>query len=202
MGEIITGIDELRAAFNKLDISLRQKGARRIVASGAGVLRKEAKAIVSAKRLIKSGDMLKNIAIKREPKVPPGVEQYNLGVRHGRDLRAKSGKYFVLGKNGKIRTRRFNDPYYWKWVEFGHRVVPRSSGRGGILGSYYERTRGGKLRLVRRKVGADALSVRRRSPVGFIEGTPFISRSLETKKQEALNEMEKSAQRFLELSKK
>lgn len=115
----ILGIGELTKQFQKLNVEMRLKTSRRMVAAAGGVLRKEARSIAQGYGLKKSGALLRNIAIKRERNAPSGTEQYNLGVRHGRDLGngKKIIKYLEVGKSGRVVTRRENDPFYWKFLE-------------------------------------------------------------------------------------
>lgn len=116
----ILGIQGLQAKFLELRQDMTLKTARRMVAAAGTVLKKEAKAIAQSKGLQISGAMIRNIAIKRERNAPEGTEQYNLGVRHGRDLGngKKAIKYLEVGKSGRVVTRRQNDPFYWKFLEF------------------------------------------------------------------------------------
>lgn len=115
----ILGIDNLRAQFSKLKSDMISRTSRRMVASAGGVLRKEAKAIAQSLGLKRSGAMIRNIAIKRERDAGNGVQQYNLGVRHGRHLGRKAKKYLSLSsRTGRVVTRRENDPYYWRFLEF------------------------------------------------------------------------------------
>lgn len=116
----LIGIEGLQTKFLELRQDMAIKTARRMVASGGGVLRTEARAIAQSHGLKKSGALIRNIAIKRERNAPSGTEQYNLGVRHGRDLGngKKVIKYLEVGKSGRVVTRRQNDPFYWKFLEF------------------------------------------------------------------------------------
>lgn len=117
----IIGIEGLRGKFLELRQDMVQKTSRRMVASAGGVLRKEARVIAQSHGLKKSGALIRNIAIKRERNAPAGTEQYNLGVRHGRDLGngKKIVKFLEVSKrSGRVVTRRENDPFYWKFLEF------------------------------------------------------------------------------------
>ncbi len=116
----IIGIEGLRGKFLELRQDMVLKTSRRMVASAGSVLRKEARAIAQSHGLKKSGALIRNIAIKRERRAPRGTEQYNLGVRHGRDLGngKKIIKFLVQNKSGRVVTRRENDPFYWKFLEF------------------------------------------------------------------------------------
>lgn len=194
MAERITGVGPLRATFMGRKVDVRDKTGRRIVAAGGGVLRKEARRIVVQKGLVKSRALLNNIAIKRERNVPAGIEQYNLGVRHGRDLGKKAVKYLALGRGGRVVTRYQNDPFYWRFLELGHKLVARARGQKGTV---YRRTKDGKMR----KVGADSITVRRSTSMGFVPATPFIAPALENKRLEVLAAMEKQALKLLDARK-
>lgn len=203
--EIIRGLGNLQGEFKSLDMDIRDRTAKRMVAAAGGVLKKEARAIALRKKLFKSGALINNIVIKREPKAGHGVEQYNLGVRHGRGLGngKKVIKFLAVNSKGRVVTRRKNDPFYWRFLEFGHKIVPRASGKQGIIESLYtRRTKKGKVRDVVRKVQADAISIRRRNPTGFVEATPFLAPALESKRQDAIDAMEKQARKMVEAANK
>lgn len=117
----IKGVGNLSRNIQKLRSDMIERTSRRMVAAGGGVVRKEAKALAQGYGLKRSGALIRNIAIKRERNAPAGTTQYNLGVRHGRDL--GNGKkvinYLEISKrSGRVVTRRANDPFYWKFLEF------------------------------------------------------------------------------------
>lgn len=116
---IIQGLGDLRKAFDGLNSDLQKKIAPRLVASAGGVMRKQAKVNAQSAGLKRSGALIRNIAIKRERKAPPGVTQYNLGVRHGRDLGRRAKKFLVKNTKGRVVTKYENDPFYWHFHEFG-----------------------------------------------------------------------------------
>lgn len=198
MATEIQGIGELRATFATVADGMQKKVSLRMVAAAGNVLKKESRIIAQSKFKNPSGDILRNIVIKRDTKAPAGTTQYNLGVRHGRDMGngKKVNKYLAVSKAGRIVVRRFNDPYYWSFVEFGHKIVGRASGKDGVIKSYYKRTtKNGKVRTVLRKVEADGISIRRRSPLGFVEARPFIGPALVNKRNEAIAAMEAQLQK-------
>lgn len=125
MAADVIGVHELVDAFGQLKSDMRDKSARRIVATGGGVLRKEARIVAQEHGLRKTGALINNIVIKRERNKPEGTEQYNLGVRHGRDLGngKKIVKYLAVTDSGRIVTRRENDPFYWKFLHFGTKHI-------------------------------------------------------------------------------
>lgn len=172
----IIGIGSLGKMFSQVKKDMAEKTSLRMVASAGGVLRTEAKRLALSQGLKKSGALIRNIAIKRERKAPPGVAQYNLGVRHGRHLGngKKIIKFLALGKSGRVVIRRQNDPFYWWFLERGHKIIPRASSK------------------------RDGISIRRRSPIGFVEPSPFIQPALENKREEAMAAMEARLKRDIE----
>jgi HK97 gp10 family phage protein len=197
-GEIIQGLGELRTKFATISDDMQKKVSLRMVAAAGGVLKKEARIIAQSKMVKRSGALFNNIVIKRDTKAPAGTTVYNLGVRHGRDMGngKKIQKYLAIGKGGRVVVRRVNDPYYWSFVEFGHKIVARESGKSGVITSTYTRTtKNGKVRTVIREVGADGISIRRRTPLGFVEPRPFIGPALVNKRDEAIAAMEDQLQK-------
>lgn len=115
----VLGIGGLSAAFGDLQDGMKTRTGRAMVVSGGGVIKRRAKAIAQAKGLRRTGSMIKNIVIKREPQAPPDTVQYHLGVRHGRSKTKKqkaTGRLAVNGK-GRIVKRYEDDPYYWRFLE-------------------------------------------------------------------------------------
>lgn len=117
----ILGIGELSQSFQGLKTGMETRVARLMVASAGGVLRSKARSIAQANGLRKTGALIKNIVIKREPQAPAGTAQYNLGVRHGRNLtkKQKTNSKLAINKTGRIVKRYEDDPYYWRFPEFG-----------------------------------------------------------------------------------
>lgn len=124
MADNIIGLGELTAKLKKLD-GLSKKTAAKMVAAAGAVIRKEAKSIAQAKGLRKTGSLIKNIAIKRERNVPKDTVQYNVGVRHGREFGKKKNvvKYLAVGRKGRIVTKYKDDPFYWRFLEFGTKNI-------------------------------------------------------------------------------
>jgi len=119
----IKGLGDLQKAFAGVSNNMKLKTSRRMVAAGGGILRKEAKTIARKQGLKKTGSLIRNIAIKRESKAPSGITQYHLGVRHGRDLGKRHAKFLAISKSGRVVTRRENDPFYWRFLEFGTKYI-------------------------------------------------------------------------------
>ena len=115
------GIGEITQSFRGLKSGIETRVARGMLVSGGGVLKRRAKALAIAQGLRRTGALVKNIAIKREPQAPQGTEQYHLGVRHGHNLTRKQKARSKLGVNaaGRIVKRYEDDPYYWRFAEVG-----------------------------------------------------------------------------------
>lgn len=119
----ILGIGELSQSFRELKAGMETRTSRAMVVAAGGVLKRRAKANALAQGLRRTGALVKNIVIKREPQAPQGTAQYHLGVRHGRNLTTKQKASSKLGisKGGRIVKRYEDDPYYWRFAEFGTR---------------------------------------------------------------------------------
>jgi len=194
----ILGLSDLTKSFKSLGQEMEKKTAARMVASGGGVLRKEARRLAEAQGLRKTGALIKNIAIKRERNVPQGTVQYNLGVRHGKDL-GKKYKQLGVGRNGRVKVFYRDNPYYWSFLEFGHRIVARNSSQaGGGKTTYSTRLRNGKIKLRTRVFRNSSLTVRRRSPTGFVPAKPYIGPALVNKRESAIEAMSKVLLKDLE----
>ena len=197
----ITGLADLNKAFKTLGSDVSKKVGMRMVASAAGVIKKEAKAIAQAKGLKKTGALISNIVTKREKNAPEGTIQYNVGVRHGRALGngKKVIKYLARSKRtGRVYTKRQNDPYYWSFLEFGHKVVSSNSGQeGGGITTYFTTLRNGKKKQRTRAYKNSSFTGRRRSSSGFVQAKPFIQPALENKQQSAIDAMGKTLQKEL-----
>ncbi len=117
----ILGIGDLKANFERLKSGMETRTARAMVVAAGGVLKRLAKAKMQAQGLVRTGSMVRNVAIKRERSAPAGTVQYHLGVRHGRDKNKaqKSTARLAVGANGRIVKRYGDDPYYWRFAEFG-----------------------------------------------------------------------------------
>lgn len=148
----VIGVPELRKAFEQLRGVDRV--ARVVVVAGGRVLKEEAKRLADSAGLRRTGALINNIVIKRE-KTPEGIAEYHLGVRHGqamtRKQRKESGKRLVK-RGGRIVTRYDNDPFYWRFHEFGTKRM---------------------------------------------QARPFVGKALDSKRQEALQAMQKAVAREL-----
>lgn len=117
----ILGIGEMRQNFAQLNADkMKTRIGRRMVVAGGNIVKREAKSVAQGLGLRRTGALLKNIVIKREPAAPDGTVQYNLGVRHGRSLtkKQKASSMLAVNKKGRVVTRYADDPYYWSFLEF------------------------------------------------------------------------------------
>lgn len=200
----VLGIQDLAASFREVREDMGKKVARRMVVAGGKIVRDRAKAIAKANGSVISGDMVDNIAIKREAQAPDGTAQYHVGVRHGNEqtkkVRAKGQRRLSVSR-GRIVERRDNDPFYWKFVERGHRVVPSSVAEGST--TYVQRLRNGKMVTRKRAFSGRGLRARRRmAGQGVVGKKPFIEPALEQERGNALTAMGNALQRYLSSERK
>lgn len=200
----VLSIDGLTAAFREVRDDMGLKVSRRMVVAGGKIVREAAKAIARANGSVISGAMVENIAIKRESKAPEGTAQYHIGVRHGRDQTRKArkdGTKRLVVRKGRIVTRRMNDPFYWRFVERGHRVVPATAAGGTT--TFTQRLRNGKVVTRKRLFGTNGMRARRRMASQEVVGKkPFIAPALERNRDAAITEMGRTLQRYLDRERK
>jgi HK97 gp10 family phage protein len=128
--EIRTNLPDFKRQVDAMGVDFERRAFRSGVAAAAQVFRKQAEKNAPVyqgprrKRRI-AGTLRRNILIKRL-RAPKGTEKYYVGVRAGRQ-RPKKGAPMAT----------FFLPFYWAWVEAGHRIVPR----GGKLNVGGRRTR-------------------------------------------------------------
>ena len=196
MAEIIQGLAQMRQNFEGIRQDMRTRVSRRMVVAGGRVIKDQAIANARANGSVRTGAMVANIAIKRESKAPEGTEQYHVGVRHGRDQSKKVRKAAtkrLVSSRGRLRVQRDNDPYYWRWVERGRRVVPRAAQDGTT--TYTQRLRNGKVVVRTRKFSGKSIRARRRAAGSAQVGAkPFLEPALLQRRTDALQAMERAAQ--------
>lgn len=196
----IVGIGDMKTGFKQVKGDMRTKTARSMLVSAGRILKDKAKEIAIANGSRRTGAMINNVAIKREKGAPVDSEQYHLGVRHGRNLSTKQkteGARLSVNARGRVVKRYLDDPYYWRFVELGHKVVGRQPVADGQT-VYKQRLVNG--RIVTRKAGfsGKSLRARRRAPTGSVAPKPFIGPALEQGRDAAVKAMEASLVRSLE----
>lgn len=190
--ETVLGIGDLANNFKAVRTDMETRVSRAMVVAAGNVLKRKAKDIALANGSKRTGAMIKNIVIKREPDTPAGTTQYHLGVRHGRNLtkKQKSSARLVVNKGGRIVKQYQDDPYYWRWVEQGHKTVAAASGQTGTQEQTYTRKgKDGKLITYRRKRSVDSLRSRRAASSGSVAAKPFIAPALELGRDDAISAM-------------
>ena len=122
----ITGVPELAATLAKLQADMRAGVARRAVGAAATVVRNAARSNIDGRGLVATGTMRRNVVYKYERSAPIDAPSANVGVRHGRGLirRDRINTQLVLRANGRIAKVYVDDPYYWRFHEFGTKKMP------------------------------------------------------------------------------
>lgn len=108
----VKGLAELKRKFESIPKALRRRVLRNALAEGARLVRDEAK---------RNAPVLQNIA--KAPYRKPGTVKNAIKVRTSKlDRRAGNVGVFVNVKpaaQGQRGAKNPNDPYYWRWLEFG-----------------------------------------------------------------------------------
>lgn len=99
-------VAQMRKALAGVSEAMGEDTLRAVGAAGARVLRDEAK--LNASRRSQTGTIYNNIIVKRAEERSDG---------------ARMQVYFVMVRSGHLG--REGDAYYWRWVEDGHKIVPR-----------------------------------------------------------------------------
>lgn len=189
----VLGIGEMRAAFARVKNGMETRTGRLMVVAAGGVLKRKAKAIAQANGSVRTGAMVKNIAIKREPQAPAGTVQYNMAVRSGADLTKKQKSNSRLGvtAGGRIVKNYVDNPYYWRFVERGHKIVGRSEGgeKSFTTTTYTQRLRNGKTVVRTKDRATNSMRARRAAASGMVPAKPFLGPALEQGKEEAIAAM-------------
>lgn len=173
--EDISGVQALGAGMVQHRDDIDKRVSRLMVAASGRIIKAEAKRIALGHGFKRTGALIANIAVKRESKAPRGTTQYNVGVRHGRDLGRKAATYLAVNDAGRVVTRYENDPWYWVILEVGakeHKIVAKNG--GGVAF-----TKVPQPTTVRRSIAHPGM-----------EGKPFLAPALENKRAEALAAME------------
>lgn len=132
----VKGLAELSAKLKALPPRIAKNALRRAVSAGAAVIRKEAKRLApisAAPRKRGNGAMSVPGTLKRAAMSFSIREQSN-------QVQQTFGVAFKSGKKEQAKSR---DAYYWKWVEAGHRIIPRRGKSGNSLKARRNMHRGG-----------------------------------------------------------
>lgn len=113
----LLGAPEMRAALRALEADVVKRIARGGVVAMAQPVKREAIRIARSNFVERSGALFRNIAMKRQRGTPPNISQVNIGVRHGRE--SKNAKKIYVRRGLKASVRYLNDPFYYRFHEFG-----------------------------------------------------------------------------------
>lgn len=157
IGAKVQGIPDLRKALGNIVPKLRIRALANALRAGAREVQKSARADTP---VINPS----SVAVRKGYR-KPGTLKKAISVRTSKAAKA-AGNVGVFvnvkpAKGGKRGARNPNDPYYWRWVHFGHKIVGRYKGK---YTDYRVRGRG---RLT-------GLSKRRKAPLGFVVGKGFL----------------------------
>lgn len=112
------GLAELLGNLQALDRSMKTE-ARAMANAGAQVVKRQAVANIRADGRVDTGDMIKNVAVKREQRTSANWFEYHIGVRHGPEAKSAQ-RIAVRSADGKIHFQWTNNPFYWWFWELGH----------------------------------------------------------------------------------
>lgn len=160
----IDGLDDLKKALTWIRKDIRTKAIRGALRDAARIIQQQAKAnapvLKESTPRRKPGTVKRAISVRRSKRsAAAGNEGVFVSVRPLRGARQK--------KFGKAGATNPNDPYYWWWVEFGHRIVPR---------------------VKRAKDGKSGIAARRRQSLRRVPGQFFMTRAAQQKGAEAVDE--------------
>jgi HK97 gp10 family phage protein len=179
---VISGLQGFSSSIAALKDDMQRKVAFSAALIGANVIKREAKAIALTRGLKLTGALINNIAVKREANPPLGTAQYNLGVRHGRELGSKARVVFSVRADGSIRKAYVDDPFYWWYLEFGTKPHALTGGRGRKLAFEAD--------------GRPVFAMKVANP--GIQATPFIGPAFDNKSDAALQAMSDRVEQFIQ----
>jgi HK97 gp10 family phage protein len=113
----LTGIDEMKKQLAALGYAVQNQIAHGAMLDAAKLLKAE----VIRRAPVKTGNLRDNIIIKRDPAMP-GQAGYAVLVRKVKVSR-KNRRLINKLHAGGITVVFSNDPFYWRFVEFGHKIM-------------------------------------------------------------------------------
>ncbi len=178
MAETVTikGLDELARNLKALPAKLQKNIMRKALgASGAaGVIKKvaQANAPVSAAPVTRGGGRVTQPGVLKAAAIVKFIRNQS------NDTQAVYIVTFRRGKKAQRIGKRANnrDAFYASWVEFGHKIVPRTRRIG--------RDRRGRF------INARTRSARRVSAGGTVAGRRFLTRAFNSAGRQALDKFE------------
>jgi HK97 gp10 family phage protein len=164
---VVKGLPELKAKFAQIGRDVAKQALRKGGSAGAKIAKQSIKALAPRGA---TGTLQRAIITKfvRENS-DDNQAMYIVTARQGKRLQ----KGAAIGRKGKVR-RASADAYYAKWVERGHRIVPRSARIG---------TKHGKAQY------RETLRARRGRAGGMVPGRFFMARGFAASKERAVSGM-------------
>lgn len=187
----LEGVDELKAALADASMQIRKKAVRNALREAGKVIQAAARAsapVLSTPNINRRpGTIKKAISVRASRQArQDGMEGVYVGVRPLTSAKIRAFKQSAPTgkKSGKNNP---NDPFYWWFVEFGHKIVPRSSNATGKgITKYFTRLRNGQIKQRSREYSLSSLTGRRRSAVGQVAARPFMRTAASQKGSEAI----------------
>ena len=178
----LTGLDEFRRSIFALPNKLRKKALMKPLREAAKVVLKTARQLVptisKATKRRNVGTVKKRIVVRASKSARANGD---VGVFVGvKPLTKDQISNFKQGaaRRGARWSGSFNpnDPYYWSWLEFGHKKVARDLGqKGGGVTAAYQRLRNGRLVLRKHRWQASSIVGRRRMAGDRVAPRPFMT---------------------------
>jgi HK97 gp10 family phage protein len=120
----LTGIEDMKRQLAALGYALENKIAHGAMLDGANILKAEVKRrapVGPSGSGHEPGTLRDNVIVKRDPQVP-GQASYAVLVRKTK-VTKKVRRIINRLHAGGFDVVFSNDPYYWRFEEFGHKIV-------------------------------------------------------------------------------
>lgn len=168
--QFVKGLDDLKRRLDQIGRETGRKVLRSGVAAGARVVKNAAIAaapVGSSRKGHAAGTLKRAAIIKFVPDMSNDTQV----------------EYIVTFRKGKRQQKYSRDAFYASWVEFGHKIVPRSAKAVSLKG------------FLRNK---RTLRNRRAAATGRVEPHRFLGPAFESSKQNALTAMVDAIKRGLD----
>lgn len=127
----IHGLPELRAKLKQLPVEIGRAVLRKGVGAGAGVVKLGVRAHMATAVHRRTGTLARAVIANYRKRDSNDTQQVYVVL-------IRSGKRFQQRQSKKGRVVASSDAYYARWVEAGHKIVPRSP---RVAGTYPNGTR-------------------------------------------------------------
>ena len=177
----IEGIDDLKRILSEIPRQLRNKHLVSALRKSAKVIRDEAKRlapVLTTKTKYRNIGTVKNAIKTRVSK--QSRRDGNVGVFvNVKPLSSDKISFFKVSRAAMgMRWGGWanpNDPYYWRWLEFGRKIVSRDKSlTGGGITVYKQRLVNGKIVTRKKEWSAGSITGRRRNANTNVAAKPFL----------------------------